>query len=210
MSPRALVRFPSPRLSDGLVTHIQKSVIDQDLAERQWHDYVRALADNGFAPVEVDRADDNPDGVFIEDAVVVYGDLAVISRAGAIQRRGEAATARVAAEAAGLRIAEITEPGTLDGGDVLKVGPTVYVGLTLRTNQAAVDQLRELLQPAGFTVVAVPTTKVLHLKSAVTALPDGTVIGYPPLVDDPAFFGSSWPSPRKPARTSCCSATTDC
>ncbi len=80
--------------------------------------------------------------MFIEDAVVVYGDLAVISRSGAEQRRGEAATARAAAEAAGLRIAEITEPGTLDGGDVLKVGGTVYVGRTLRTNDAAIDQLR--------------------------------------------------------------------
>jgi len=190
MSPaRALVRRPSPRLADGLVTHIEKSAIDQDLAERQWRDYVEALRDNGFQPVEVDPADDCPDGVFIEDAVVVYGDLAVLSRSGAPERRGELPTARAAVEAAGMRIAEITEPGTLDGGDVLKVGRTVYVGETSRTNAAAIGQLRELLAPEGLEVVAVPTTTVLHLKSAVTALPDGTVIGYPPLVDDTGAFG---------------------
>jgi dimethylargininase len=185
---RALVRSPSSHLADGLVTHIEKSAIDQGLAERQWRGYVDALRDNGFQPVPVDEVDECADGVFIEDAVVVYGDLAVLSRPGAPERRGEIATARAAAEAAGLRIAEITEPGTLDGGDVLKVGRTVYVGQTLRTNAAALDQLRDLLTPEGYEVVAVPTTKVLHLKSAITALPDGTVIGYPPLVEDPALF----------------------
>ena len=187
---RALVRRPSSHLSDGLVTHIEKTQIDQPLAEQQWRDYVKALADNGFRPLDVEPVDDCADGVFIEDAVVVYGDLAVISRPGALERRGETDTARAAAEAAGLRIAEITAPGTLDGGDVLKVGTTVYVGNTRRTNGAAIAQLRELLAPEGFTVVEVPTTKVLHLKSAITALPDGTVIGYPPLVDDPTAFAN--------------------
>ena len=185
---RALVRPPSPRLADGLVTHIEKSVIDQALAEQQWGDYVQALRDNGFTPVPVDAVDDCPDGVFIEDAVVVYGDLAVLSRPGAPERRGEIDSARAAVAAAGLRVAEIVAPGTLDGGDVLKVGRTVYVGQTLRTNASAVDQLRTLLDPEGYQVVPVPVTAVLHLKSAVTALPDGTVIGYPPLVDDPGLF----------------------
>ncbi len=188
MPSRAFVRPPSSRLSDGLVTHIEKSVIDQDLAEQQWAEYVKTMADNGFTPIDVEPVDSCPDGVFIEDAVVVYGDLAVISRPGALQRRGETATARDAAQAAGLRIAEIVEPGTLDGGDVLKVGRTAYVGQTLRTNDQAIAQLRNLLTPEGFTVVTVPTTKVLHLKSAITALPDGTIIGYPPLVDDTAVF----------------------
>jgi len=82
----------------------------------------------------------------------------------------------------------ITAPGTLDGGDVLKVGNTVYVGRGGRTNAEGVRQLRHILEPLGATVVAVPLDRVLHLKSAVTALPDGTIIGYPPLVDDPSVF----------------------
>ena len=89
-------------------------------------------------------------------------------------------------------------PGTLDGGDVLKHGGTVWVGLGGRTNQAGLDQLRAHLEPLGATVVGVPVTKVLHLKSAVTALPDGTVIGYDPLVDDPTAFPAYLSVPEEP------------
>lgn len=91
----------------------------------------------------------------------------------------------------------ITE-GTLDGGDVLKVGSQVYVGLSGTTNAAAIDQLARILKPRGYTVTAVPLTKALHLKSAVTALPDGTVIGYAPVVDDPGLFPSFLAVPEEP------------
>ncbi len=89
----------------------------------------------------------------------------------------------------GYRIAHIEAPGTLDGGDVLKHGGTVWVGRGGRTNDDAIEQLRHHLEPLGAHVVTVPLTKVLHLKSAVTALPDGTVIGYEPVVDDPSVWG---------------------
>ena len=92
----------------------------------------------------------------------------------------------------------IEPPGTLDGGDVLKHGGTVWVGLGGRTNQAGLNQLRAHLEPLGATVIGVPVTKVLHLKSAVTALPDGTVIGYDPLVDDPTTFPSYLSVPEEP------------
>ena len=98
----------------------------------------------------------------------------------------------------GYRIARIEEPGTLDGGDVLKHAGTVWVGLGGRTNQAGVDQLRDHLASLGALVVGVPVTKVLHLKSAVTALPDGTVIGFDPLVDDPAAFPAYLSVPEEP------------
>lgn len=185
---RALVRRPSPRLAEGLLTHLERVPVDADLAVRQWQQYVDALADAGWSCVEVPPIDDCPDGVFVEDTMVVFGDLAVIARAGADERRPEAAEAERAVAAQGYRIARISEPGTLDGGDILKIGTTVYAGLGGRTNQAGIDQLREHLAPLGAEVVAVPVRRVLHLKSAVTALPDGTVIGYEPLTDDPAAF----------------------
>jgi dimethylargininase len=173
-----------------------------ELAGRQWEQYVEVLAAGGWSVVEVQEIDECPDGVFIEDTMVVYRDqrrnsreanpgmLAVIARSGADQRRPEAAEAERVVAAQGYRIERITGPGTLDGGDVLKVGSTVYVGFGGRTNQAGIDQLRGFLEPLGADVIAVPVSKVLHLKSAVTALPDGTVIGYEPLVDDPAAFES--------------------
>jgi dimethylargininase len=199
---RALVRRPSPRLADGLITHIERVPVDVGLAERQWQQYVDALRAAGWSVVEVPEIDECPDGVFIEDTMVVYRDqrsdsiganpapVAVIARSGADERRPEAAEAERAVAAQGYRVERINEPGTLDGGDVLKIGSTVYVGLGGRTNQAGIDQLRGHLEPLGADVIAVPVSKVLHLKSAVTALPDGTVIGYEPLVDDPAAFES--------------------
>ncbi|MCF6376205.1 arginine deiminase family protein [Nocardioides KLBMP 9356] len=184
-SRHALVRQPSSRLGDGLVTHIERSVVDVDLAWRQWRAYVDALHAAGWTTTEVEPADEHPDAVFVEDTMVVYGDLAVIARPGADSRRGETVAAEAAVRAHGYRVARIEAPGTLDGGDVLKHDGRVWVGIGGRTNQAGVEQLRQLLAPLGAEVVAVPVTKVLHLKSAVTALPDGTVVGHPPLVDDP-------------------------
>jgi dimethylargininase len=194
---RALVRRPGPRLAEGLVTHQDRVPVDTALAGRQWEGYVAALAAAGWRPIEVPPADDCPDGVFVEDTMVVYGDLAVIARSGAPGRRAETAGAEACVAAAGYRIGRIADPGTLDGGDVLKVGTTVYVGLGGRTNAAGADQLAGFLAPLGATVVPVPTTKVLHLKSAVTALPDGRVIGHPPLVDDPGAFAGFLPVPEE-------------
>jgi dimethylargininase len=103
---------------------------------------------------------------------------------------------RPVVEGAVHELAEIIEPGTLEGGDVLKVGRTVYVGRTARTNADGAAQLRALLEPRGWRVVEVPMTRALHLKSAVTALPDGTVIGYEPLVEDTGAFDAFLPVPE--------------
>jgi dimethylargininase len=134
--------------------------------------------------------------VFVEDVVVVFDDLAVITRPGARSRRGEVDGVRAVMEASGLSVAAIAEPATLEGGDVLKVGRTAYVGRSSRTNEAGIAQLRELLEPRGWDVVAVPVTKVLHLKTGVTALPGGTVIGYAPLVDDASVYREFLPVPE--------------
>jgi len=187
---RALVRRPGPHLADGLVTHISRSPVDEDLALRQWQSYVDAMRAAGWETVEVPPADDCPDAVFVEDTVVVYGDLAVVARPGADQRRPEVSGTESTLRGLGYRIARIEAPGTLDGGDVLKHRGTVWVGLGGRTNEAGMEQLAGLLAPLGAQVVGVPVSRVLHLKSGVTALPDGTVIGYEPLVDDP----DRWPS----------------
>lgn len=194
--PVAFVRRPSPRLADGLVTHVERSDdVDPDRALAQWQAYVDALHAAGYTTHEVEPAPDCPDGVFIEDAMVVAGDLAVMTAPGAPSRIPEVDTARAAARAAGLTVVELADApvdGTiaLDGGDVLKVGDTAYVGVGGRTTEAGAQALAHHLATVGRTVVAVPISKTLHLKSQVTALPDGTVVGYEPLVDDPA----SWPA----------------
>lgn len=198
MRKQALVRRPGPRLADGLLTHLDRVPVDDVLATRQWEAYVAALCAEGWSCHEVEPADDCPDAVFVEDTVVVYGDLAVITRPGADERKPETEGTERTLRHLGYRIAHIEAPGTLDGGDVLKHAGTVWVGTGGRTNQAGVDQLAAHLAPLGATVLAVPVTKVLHLKSAVTALPDGTVVGYPPLVDDTSVFPSFLPVPEEP------------
>jgi dimethylargininase len=175
-------------MAEGLVTHIERSPIDLDLAMRQWQGYVDALKDAGWEVTEVEPAANCPDSAFVEDAVVVYGDVAVVTRPGAVERRPEVVDAEKTVRDAGYRVVRIEGPGTLDGGDVLKFDGKVYVGQGGRTNDEGIRQLREHLAPLGAEVLAVPLTKVLHLKSAVTALPDGTVIGYQPFVDDASVF----------------------
>jgi len=187
-APVALVRRPGPRLTEGIVTHIARTPDDIDLALAQWNAYVESLTAHGWQPLELPAAHACADAVFVEDAVVVRDDLAVVTRPGATARRAETDGLDVELRALGLRTVAIAGTATLDGGDVLQVGDTVYVGLGGRTNREGIDQLAGLLAPLRATVVAVPITRVLHLKSAVTALPDGTVIGYLPLVDDPAVF----------------------
>jgi dimethylargininase len=180
-----------------LVTHVDRSPVDVDLAMLQWRGYVAALVAHGWDPVEVPGAPDCPDAVFVEDTMVVFRDVAVLARPAAESRRPEVAAAADAVEALGYRTVAVEAPGTLDGGDVLKVGDTIYVGLGGRTNAAGIAQLAAALEPLGATVVTVPVTKVLHLKSAVTALPDGTIIGWPPAVDDSSVFPSFLAMPEE-------------
>ncbi|WP_075661917.1 dimethylargininase [Streptomyces acidiscabies] len=187
-SKKALIRRPGPRLSEGLVTHIEREKIDPDLALEQWEGYVEALAAHGWETTEVEPADDCPDAVFVEDTVVMFRNVALITRPGARSRRDETAGVEEAVARLGCSVNWIWEPGTLEGGDVLKVGDTVYVGRGGRTNAAGIQQLRAAFEPLGARAVAVPVSRVLHLKSAVTALPDGTVMGHIPQVDRPALF----------------------
>jgi dimethylargininase len=187
VSGMALVRAPSGRLAEGIVTHIARSRVDVALAREQHAAYLEALAAAGWAIGPVPVEEDCPDSVFIEDAVVVCEDLAVLARPGAAARRPEVDGVARVVTSLGLRTARIEEPGTLDGGDVLQAGTTVYVGRGGRTNADGIRQLRSLLAPLGRTVVAVPLSKVLHLKSAVTALPDGTFLLLPHLVPAALF-----------------------
>ena len=174
----ALVRPPSPSLVEGQLTHQRRVPVDAELAFRQWRDYLAALEGAGWEVSQVEAAPELPDSVFIEDMVVVLDGTAIIGYPGAESRRGEVAAVRATMAARGYEVRGIEWPGTLDGGDVLQLGSTIYVGRGTRTNAEGIRQLRALVAPLGRRVVAVPLGKVLHLKSAYTALPDGTVVGF--------------------------------
>ncbi|MEO5877086.1 MAG: dimethylargininase [Streptosporangiaceae bacterium] len=183
----ALVRMPGPRLAEGILTHLERRPIDRDLAFGQHHAYVTALADAGFDVRWVDGADECPDAVFVEDTVVVLGDQAILARPGAPSRRAEVAGTERAVRELGLRVTELQGDCTLDGGDVLLAGDTVYVGRSGRTDDEAICQLAPLLN--GRRVVGVKVSGRLHLKSAMTALPDGSLIGNPDWIDTSVLPG---------------------
>jgi dimethylargininase len=147
--------------------------------------------------VEVDADDTLPDSVFVEDAVVMFGDLAVVTNRAKPTRNPETIAAQKKVRELGFETTTISA-GTLDGGDVLKVGSRVYVGRSGTTDADAIEQLRTLLEPRGWTVTVIPVTKALHLKSAITALPDGTIIGFGPVVDDPSIFENYLEMPEEP------------
>lgn len=185
---RALTRAISPGIAAGELTHLERTPIDVEAARAQHAAYARALAALGCAVHEVEPAPEHPDSVFIEDTAVVLDEIAVITRPGAESRRGE--TAAVERALAPLRpLARIAAPGTLDGGDVLVVGRRAFAGRTGRTNDEGIAQLRAALAPHGYSVEAVDVTGCLHLKTAVTAVDDRTVLVNPAWIGADALAG---------------------
>lgn len=194
--PIALVRAPASTLASGLVTHVTRKRVNLDLADAQWDSYVESLQESGWRIVEVDARDDLADSVFVEDTAVILGNTAVITSPGAPARVDETTGTEDALRALGMRIERIEQPGTLDGGDVLVVDKTVYVGRSTRTNAEGIRQLRVLARRQGLTVIAVPVSRALHLKTAASALPDGTIIGYAKSLDNVSLFSRFLPVPE--------------
>jgi dimethylargininase len=180
------------------LTHLARSPIDVPRARAQHAAYEAALAAAGCSIERLPAADDLPDSVFVEDTAIVFDELAVITRPGAESRRGE--TPWIAAALAKYRpLATIEEPATIDGGDVLRVGKDVYVGLSTRTNDAAVEQLTRILAPHGYRVHGVEVTGCLHLKSAATEAGDGVVLVNPDWIDPELFADSIFVDPDEPS-----------
>ena len=134
MSATALIRRPSSRLTEGIVSHIEREPVDVARAVEQWDAYGEALRRSGWRTVEVPPVDDCPDSVFVEDTMVVFAGTVVISRPGTPTRQPETTAAEETISRFGYDVHRITAPGTLDGGDVLKVGDFVYVARGGRTN----------------------------------------------------------------------------
>jgi dimethylargininase len=183
----ALTRDVSPAMAACELTHLTRVPIDSTIAASQHQQYEQALQRLGCRVEHVIPAPDLPDSVFIEDTAVVVDELAVMARPGAESRRPE-----VEGVAATLRryrpLATITAPGLLDGGDVLRIGRVLYLGLSGRTNDEGIRQLRDHLGPFGYEVRAVRPTGCLHLKTGVTAVSDSAVLLNPDWVS-PSLFG---------------------
>jgi len=172
----ALVRSIPDSYAQALAAVPADPPIDVEDARAQHAAYVAALAGLGIEVITLDADEAHPDCVFVEDTAVVAGDVAVITRPGAPSRQGEVAA--VAAALAGrLELHRMPAPATLDGGDCLRLGTTIYVGRSARTNDLGVSFLRQMLSGHGITVVSVPLPpEVLHLKCVCARLDDDRVL----------------------------------
>lgn len=182
----ALTRAVPASLARCELTHLPRVAIDVARARDQHEHYEEALRRFGVEVVRLPAADELPDSVFVEDAAVVVDEIAVLTRPGAESRRAEIPS--VAEALARHRdLAFIAAPGTLDGGDVLRLGRRFFVGRSARTNEAGIAQLGTLLAPFGYSVEGIAITACLHLKSAVTAIDEATIVLHPAWVDARSF-----------------------
>jgi dimethylargininase len=171
----AITREVSASIIHCELTHLAREPIDVGLARRQHLAYEERLAEFGCQVQRLVEQPELPDAVFVEDIAVVLDELAVLCRPGAASRRLEIPSVKQALT--GYReVFSIDPPGTLDGGDVLRVGKQIYVGLSSRTNVTGISQLETLVQPFGYTVQPVQVAGCLHLKSAVTQAAQNTLL----------------------------------
>jgi len=171
----AITRGVSPRFDECEITHIERLPIDLDTARVQHHAYVSMLKKLGCEVMELPAEADLPDSVFVEDTAFILPQVAVITRPGAVSRQLE--TESVARALIPYRpLVFIREPATIDGGDVLVLGNKIYVGLSTRSNQAAIDQMQGALGQYGYTVTGMELHDCLHLKTAVTRVDDKTLL----------------------------------
>lgn len=187
----ALTRAVSPTMAQCALTHMARQPIDIAAAEAQHAQYERCLAGLGCTVRRAPAAPELPDAVFIEDTALALDEVAIITRPGAAARQPE--TAAVAQTLAAYRpLHTLAPPGTLDGGDVLRLGRTLYVGVSSRSNAEGIAQLRALVTPYGYEVIAVPFTGCLHLKSAVTQVGKELLLGNRDWVSPENFPGMMW------------------
>lgn len=188
MSLIALTREVGDAIGQCELTHLTREQIDVPLARTQHAAYEETLRELGCRVERVPATPDCPDSVFIEDTAVVLPEVALITRPGAPSRRAETDAVREALRPH-RRLLTIEAPGTLDGGDILTIGRTLFIGQTERSNEHGIEQMRRLLEPMGYAVIGVPVNGCLHLKSTVTQIAERTLLIQPEWVDASAFAG---------------------
>jgi len=187
----AITREVSRSITQCELTHMQRVQIDLELAREQHKRYQQALSELGCKVISLAEQPDLPDSVFVEDVAIVLDECAVITRPGAESRQPESVS--VASKLSEYRkLSYIEAPGTLDGGDVLRLGKNLYVGLSGRSNSDAIEQLRARIAPFGYTVKAVEVSGCLHLKSAVSQAAENTLLVNPKWVNPTDFCRREW------------------
>ncbi len=188
MAAVALVRGVPASFAECVAATPPDPPLSQEVAAEQHARYVAALEQGGYDVVAVPADDDRPDSSFIEDTAVVIGARVLATRPGHPSRRDEVAPV---AGALGGRypVHRVRAPAMIDGGDFLKMGSSVFVGRSDRTNDEGVSAVAAIAEPQGLSVTSVPVGRVLHLKSGLSALDDSTLLWHPNACDRSVFDG---------------------
>jgi dimethylargininase len=187
----AITRAVSPAIVNCELTFVQRQPIDLAKARDQHRSYEQLLAECGARVLSLPAEPALPDSMFVEDPAIVLDELAVILPLGTQSRQPEAASLAKALSPF-RKLAYVTAPGMMEGGDVLRIDRTLYVGLSTRTNAEGIRQLTAIVAAHGYKVVAVPVTGCLHLKSAVTHLGQNTLLANRPWFDPAPFLNFNW------------------
>ncbi|QIR76377.1 dimethylargininase [Sulfurospirillum diekertiae] len=186
----AITHLPSPKLQNCELTFLQSEPISIEKANEQHQQYCTMLERCGAKVIVLENNVAYPDSVFVEDPIIVFDEVAVLTSMGVESRRAESAYM----EKIFLKyrkIERIALPAKIEGGDVLKVGKKIFVGESARTNMEGIQALEAIIKPFGYAVISVKVTGCLHLKTGVTALDDQTILINANWVDADAFEGFS-------------------
>lgn len=184
----AITRQISPAINRCELTHLPRQPIDYQRACTQHSKYEEALRSLGVEVISLDPDPDLPDSVFVEDVALVLDECAILLNPGASSRRPEVASVEKALSPF-RPVFRIQPPGTVDGGDILRVRRTIYVGISSRSTEEAIEQIKAILEPLNYNVHAVNVTGCLHLKSAVTQVSEDTLLVNPDWVSKENFRG---------------------
>jgi dimethylargininase len=187
----AITRAVSPAIVDCELSFIPRVPIDLTIARAQHHAYEQTLVSQGVYIMSLPAEPKLPDAMFVEDPAIVLDELAVVFPLGTESRRPEAASLANALSKF-RKLEYITLPGTVEGGDILRIGRKLFVGISKRTNSEGIRQLAAILSPHAYEVVPVSVTGCLHLKSAVTFLGHNTLVANRALFDPAPFAGHQW------------------
>ena len=187
----ALTQTPSLRMDLGVRTYVGRTEIDFSRALDQHAEYCRLLAGCGAAVRVLETNAHFPDGVFLEDTAVVLDEVAIVASMGTSARRGELPGIELVLREY-REVERIELPALLEGGDVLRIGRKLLVGLSDRTDAAGIAALAALAGRYGYSLATAVARGCLHLKTACTALPDGRLLVNPDWLDVAALKGSEW------------------
>ncbi|MGB8456670.1 MAG: arginine deiminase family protein [Candidatus Acidiferrum sp.] len=187
----AITRAVSPAIVNCELSFIPRKPINLQIARAQHRAYEQLLEKLGAHVVSLPAEPDLPDSMFVEDPAIVLDELAVIFPLGTESRRPEAASLGLALSKF-RKLEHVMLPGTLEGGDILRIDRKLFVGLTKRSNAEGIRQLAAILEPHNYEVIAVPVTGCLHLKSAITLLGRDTLLANRAWFDAAPFSGYDW------------------